>query len=187
MSAKSFPERLPYNSPGRFYVNEQCLDCDLCREAAPTAFKRNNSEGASYIFKQPENEEEISQTLEAPEGCPCEAIFDDGEEHDWTEPTKAKRPEWRMDKTKKPTCKHCSLSKKKTLGAAEKIEIGLRLILSFVFGLLFAGSGYAAGSVIWAGIGILLGIVLLPLGLIFGYFSPEIKALFRWILRDYLN
>ena len=30
--------RLPDNAPGRFYVDDQCIDCDACRETAPDFF-----------------------------------------------------------------------------------------------------------------------------------------------------
>ena len=26
------------NTPGKFYVDEECIDCDICREIAPTIF-----------------------------------------------------------------------------------------------------------------------------------------------------
>jgi ferredoxin len=68
------------NVAGKFYVDSQCIDCDLCRETAPNNFKRSDDEGYSYVFKQPENDEEIAQCREAMEGCPVEAIGDDGDE-----------------------------------------------------------------------------------------------------------
>ena len=68
------------NIKGKFYVDNQCIDCDLCRETAPNNFKREEDEGYSYVFKQPENEEETEQCVEAMEGCPVEAIGDDGVE-----------------------------------------------------------------------------------------------------------
>jgi hypothetical protein len=34
--------------------------------------------GYSYVYKQPENEEELELCVEAMEGCPVEAIGDDG-------------------------------------------------------------------------------------------------------------
>jgi ferredoxin len=40
----------------------------------------NEDEGYSYVFKQPENDEEEAQCQEAMESCPVEAIGDDGEE-----------------------------------------------------------------------------------------------------------
>ena len=41
------------NVPGKFYVDDQCIDCDLCRETAPANFKRNDDGGHSYVYKQP--------------------------------------------------------------------------------------------------------------------------------------
>ena len=73
-------DKNPENVNGKFYVDEQCIDCDLCRETAPANFQREDDEGYSYVYKQPENEEEREQCLEAMEGCPVEAIGDDGEE-----------------------------------------------------------------------------------------------------------
>jgi ferredoxin len=68
------------NVSGKFYVDSQCIDCDLCRETAPNNFARAEDEGYSYVFKQPENDEETAQCREAMEGCPVEAIGDDGDE-----------------------------------------------------------------------------------------------------------
>ena len=67
------------NVPGKFYVDSQCIDCDLCRETAPNNFTRAEDEGYSYVFKQPEGPEELAQSREAMEGCPVEAIGEDGE------------------------------------------------------------------------------------------------------------
>lgn len=68
------------NVGGKFYVDSQCIDCDLCRETAPSNFTRADDEGYSYVFKQPENDEELAQCKEAMEGCPVEAIGEDGED-----------------------------------------------------------------------------------------------------------
>jgi ferredoxin len=68
------------NVPGKFYVDQQCIDCDLCRETAPSFFTRHDEGGYSYVFKQPTAEDEIAQCMEALEGCPVEAIGHDGEE-----------------------------------------------------------------------------------------------------------
>lgn len=66
------------NAAGKFYVDEQCIDCDLCRETAPDFFTRNEDGGYSFVFKQPQSEEDIALCMEALEGCPVEAIGDDG-------------------------------------------------------------------------------------------------------------
>jgi ferredoxin len=67
------------NVPGKFYVNDDCIDCDLCQEIAPNNFCRNDDEGHSYICKQPENDEELTACQEALEACPVVAIGDDGD------------------------------------------------------------------------------------------------------------
>ena len=66
------------NIVGKYFVDEQCIDCDLCRETAPTCFTRNESEGYSFVFKQPGDEEEEELCKEAMENCPVEAIGDFG-------------------------------------------------------------------------------------------------------------
>ena len=71
-------ERYEDNVNGRYFVDEQCIDCDLCREEAPKNFTRQEEEGYSYVYKQPENEEEEEMCKNAMEGCPVEAIGDFG-------------------------------------------------------------------------------------------------------------
>ena len=70
-------EQHPENVPGAYYVDEQCIDCDLCREEAPNNFTRQTEEGYSYVFKQPENDEEMADCQTAMESCPVEAIGND--------------------------------------------------------------------------------------------------------------
>jgi len=68
--------RLAENVPGAFYITEACIDCDMCRETAPMVFKRNIA--FSVVFRQPETEEERQTAVEAMNGCPAEAIGNDG-------------------------------------------------------------------------------------------------------------
>ena len=70
--------KYPENTGGKYYVDNQCIDCDLCRETAPDNFKRNDDGGYSYVYKQPENPDEEARCKEAKEGCPVEAIGDNG-------------------------------------------------------------------------------------------------------------
>ncbi|MBK73207.1 MAG: ferredoxin, partial [Verrucomicrobiales bacterium] len=51
-------DKNPEGIAGKFYVDSQCIDCDLCRETAPDNYARSDEEGYSYVYKQPENEEE---------------------------------------------------------------------------------------------------------------------------------
>jgi ferredoxin len=66
------------NVPGKFFVDEQCIDCDACRTEAPDHFTRNDEHGYSYVFKQPQTPEEASRCQAALEACPVEAIGSDG-------------------------------------------------------------------------------------------------------------
>jgi ferredoxin len=64
------------NREGRFFVDAQCIDCDVCREMAPDYFRRNDEEEHSYVYKQPESEQGVYECREALENCPVEAIGD---------------------------------------------------------------------------------------------------------------
>ncbi len=66
------------NAAGKYYCDTECIDCDLCRETAPDNFTRNDDGGYSFLYKQPENEEEEALCQEAMDGCPVEAIGNDG-------------------------------------------------------------------------------------------------------------
>ena len=66
--------KLPDNVSGKFFVDRQCIDCDVCRDTAPAHFSRNDENGYSYVYKQPHNAEEIALCEEALEACPVEAI-----------------------------------------------------------------------------------------------------------------
>jgi ferredoxin len=71
--------KLPKNVAGKYYVNDNCIDCDMCREFAPANFARDDEgDGLSFVFKQPGTLGEEAQCKEAKEGCPAEAISDDG-------------------------------------------------------------------------------------------------------------
>ncbi len=73
-------DKWPTNVAGKFYVDQQCIDCDLCRETAPANFTRHNDGGYSYVYKQPTTPEEVAQCEDAMQGCPVEAIGTDGAE-----------------------------------------------------------------------------------------------------------
>ncbi|HSS45498.1 MAG TPA: ferredoxin [Thermoanaerobaculia bacterium] len=71
--------RLPENVTGKYYVDTQCIDCDVCRVTAPGNFQREEEKGYSYVLRQPATPEEETQCQEAKDSCPVEAIGDDGE------------------------------------------------------------------------------------------------------------
>ncbi len=71
-------EKQPENAPGTWYVDVNCIDCDVCRETAPNNFKQQSDKGYSFVYKQPVTPAEVEQCKEAKEACPVEAIGNDG-------------------------------------------------------------------------------------------------------------
>jgi len=71
-------DKLADNVAGKWYVDSNCIDCDVCRTTAPNNFEANEDEGYSFVSKQPGNDEETELMEEAMESCPTEAIGDDG-------------------------------------------------------------------------------------------------------------
>ena len=67
------------NIAGRFYVDRECIACDACVLAAPDHFGMDAEDGHAFVVKQPLAEEEEAKCKEAMEGCPVEAIGNDGE------------------------------------------------------------------------------------------------------------
>jgi len=69
----------PLNIEGKFWIDRDvCLACETCIEEAPNNIKMDlQMTGASYVFKQPENEIEIQQLKKAISVCCVEAIIED--------------------------------------------------------------------------------------------------------------
>lgn len=72
-------DKTPPNAAGPYYNDSTCCDCDLCREIAPSLFRRNDELAASYVWRQPATEEETALAEEALSSCPTESIGRDGE------------------------------------------------------------------------------------------------------------
>ena len=72
-------DRYEENAPGKFYVDTQCIDCDVCHVTAPANFTRQEDKGFSFVMKQAGTPEEEAQCQEAMDSCPVEAIGNDGE------------------------------------------------------------------------------------------------------------
>ncbi|MEO8649668.1 MAG: ferredoxin [Acidobacteriota bacterium] len=71
-------DRLHDNADGEYYVDNQCIDCDVCRSISPENFSRNDDCGYSFVSKQPGSPGERALCEEAFLACPVEAIGDDG-------------------------------------------------------------------------------------------------------------
>ena len=68
----------PGNAPGRYYVDDTCIDCDFCRSLAPRVFARDGERGSSYVHRQPATPEEVAEAEEARASCPTDTIGNDG-------------------------------------------------------------------------------------------------------------
>ncbi len=64
--------RLVENVPGDFYVDSTCIDCDACRQIAPTIFRDHGDQ--SSVYRQPETEEETRLALMSLVACPTSSI-----------------------------------------------------------------------------------------------------------------
>ena len=71
-------DRVPENASGTYYVDTQCIDCDVCRDTAPDNFTRADDNGYSFVYKQPATQDERALCEEALLACPVEAIGNDG-------------------------------------------------------------------------------------------------------------
>jgi len=64
--------KLPENVPGDFFVDSTCIDCDACRIFAPNIFSDTGDQ--SFVYHQPENDEELLAAQKALISCPTASI-----------------------------------------------------------------------------------------------------------------
>ena len=64
--------RLAWNVPGDFYVDDSCIDCDACRQIAPTVFREHGD--VSIVYRQPSDDKEVLDALKALVACPTASI-----------------------------------------------------------------------------------------------------------------
>ncbi|MGB3401248.1 MAG: MBL fold metallo-hydrolase [Microcoleaceae cyanobacterium] len=65
-------QRRPENTPGNFYVDQTCIDCDTCRWMASSVFNRTGE--MSAVYHQPDNEKEQLLAMQALLACPTASI-----------------------------------------------------------------------------------------------------------------
>ncbi len=70
--------RFSQNTPGKYFVDDQCIACDACTIEAPEFFFMNDEDGHAYVKKQPSNESEREECENALAACPVEAIGNNG-------------------------------------------------------------------------------------------------------------
>lgn len=64
--------RLPENVAGDFFVDETCIDCDACRQIAPSVFRDHGEQ--SSVYHQPATPAETRQALMSLVACPTASI-----------------------------------------------------------------------------------------------------------------
>jgi ferredoxin len=64
------PRRL--NAPGNLFVDESCIDCDVCRWMCPSVYKRSGIK--SIVYSQPQEKAEKLQAYAAMVSCPTGSI-----------------------------------------------------------------------------------------------------------------
>ena len=72
-------QRLATNTPGDFFVDSTCIDCDQCREISPSVF--GDGDGHASVRRQPESPDDLRSALRALVTCPVGAIGS-GRRHD---------------------------------------------------------------------------------------------------------
>src|SRR4051794_31021381 len=60
------------NVPGAFFVDTTCINCDACRQLAPSTFA--DAGDTSFVFSQPRTGEEERQATRALLACPTGSI-----------------------------------------------------------------------------------------------------------------
>ena len=67
-------EKWPDNVAGKFFVDRECIDCDLCRTTASENFARSAEGGYSFVSVQPSTPQEQADCEQAQAECPVDAI-----------------------------------------------------------------------------------------------------------------
>src|SRR5258708_10776929 len=64
--------RVPENLPGDFFVDSTCIDCDACRQIAPSVF--GEAVETSFVKAQPHTVADRRSALHALVSCPTGSI-----------------------------------------------------------------------------------------------------------------
>ena len=64
--------RRPENVAGDFYVDSRCIDCDLCRQIAPSVFGQEGDQSA--VYHQPRDADQEFAAMKALITCPTASI-----------------------------------------------------------------------------------------------------------------
>lgn len=72
MAQAPFKKPSRHNVEGNFYVDQSCIDCDVCRWMCPSVYTRKGLKSA--VTKQPASDDEKLSALAAMIACPVGAI-----------------------------------------------------------------------------------------------------------------
>ena len=67
----------PDNAEGAWFVDTRCIRCDAARHWAPGLIDMD-TDGLSFVARQPENREEAAALWRAAVACPTQSIGSDG-------------------------------------------------------------------------------------------------------------
>src|SRR6185369_7140526 len=68
----NYAKRVPENVPGDFFVDATCIDCDACRQIAPSVFAE--AAETSFVRSQPMSAGDRRDALHALLSCPTGSI-----------------------------------------------------------------------------------------------------------------
>lgn len=71
-------KRVPENVPGDFYVDSTCIDCDACRQIAPSVF--GQAAETSFVHTQPVSTVQRRMAIQALLACPTGSIGCQGDD-----------------------------------------------------------------------------------------------------------
>jgi hypothetical protein len=69
----------------------------------------------------------------------------------------------------------------------EAMEVGMRFFLGFLFASIFASAAWWLGSQLWVGIGVLLSVLVFPVGFAVGFFWLEVKFFLQLVFRMFID
>ena len=65
------------NTPGKWYVDKNCILCGVCIDVASDNFKESEAGDHAFVAKQPSGEAEETACNDAKDQCPVECIGND--------------------------------------------------------------------------------------------------------------
>ncbi len=71
-------KRVPEDVPGDFFVDSTCIDCDTCRQLAPSVFAA--ADDHAYVHRQPATADDRRSALRALVCCPTGSIGSQGDD-----------------------------------------------------------------------------------------------------------